>query len=116
MDCFTPEKPFRFVGCITSELPNDNLKEFRGSLKYDKEAETIGIRQFLPSGAILKNTQWIIGLAVFTGDDTKLRQNSKQGKPKMSKIERLLNKYIVAVMLFQFCLCLIAAIAGGVWA
>jgi magnesium-transporting ATPase (P-type) len=104
------------MGRIESELPNDDLKTFVGSLKSDDALESIGIKNFLPSGAVLKNTKWAIGCAVFTGDDTKLRQNSKAGRLKMSKIEKLLNKYILAVMGFQLLLCLVCAISAGIWA
>lgn len=30
-------------------------------------------------GAVLKNTNWVKGLVVFTGYDTKLMRNSEQG-------------------------------------
>jgi magnesium-transporting ATPase (P-type) len=104
------------MGRIECELPNDDLKTFVGSMNADENLESIGIKQFLPSGAVLKNTKWIIGCAVFTGDDTKLRQNSKSGRLKMSKIEKLLNSYILAVMGFQMVLCIIIAISAGSWA
>ena len=35
---------------------------------------------FVMRGAILRNTPWIIGCAVYTGYDTKLMRNEEKGK------------------------------------
>ena len=32
--------------------------------------------QLLLKGANLKNTEWVVGFVIFTGDDTKLMMNS----------------------------------------
>ena len=61
-------------------------------------------------GAYLKNTQWIIGVVVYTGYDTKIMRNEEKAKVKTSEIDKNLNQLILSVLAFQFILCLILAI------
>jgi len=42
-------------------------------------------------GSILKNTEWIIGFVVYTGNETKLMMNAKEGTFKTSKVEAKMN-------------------------
>ena len=39
----------------------------------------------------MRNTEWIIGLVVYTGEDTKVAQNSHESAPKLSNLERVVN-------------------------
>jgi magnesium-transporting ATPase (P-type) len=52
-------------------------------------------------GAVLRNTEWAIGLACFTGADTKLVQNSVETPSKFSQLDKLMNwtvKCIICLM------------------
>ena len=42
----------------------------------------MGAKQFLLRGAKLKNTSWIIGIVVYTGNDTKIMKNADKSKFK----------------------------------
>ena len=39
-------------------------------------------------GAYLRNTEWILGVVVHTGSDTKIMRNAEPSKTKFSDIER----------------------------
>lgn len=45
-------------------------------------------------GSRVRNTEWAIACAVYTGQDTKLALNSKITKNKMSSSEQYINKYL----------------------
>lgn len=75
----------------------------------------LNAKQFLPRGAKLKNTQWILGAAVYTGFDTKLMRNAENAKIKRSNIEKKTNKYIFWVLIFQLCCCILSAIGYVIW-
>jgi phospholipid-translocating ATPase len=45
-------------------------------------------------GSRMKNTEWVITCAVYTGQNTKLALNSKITKNKMSSSEQFINKYL----------------------
>ena len=62
-------------------------------------------------GSSLKNTEWVIGIAVYTGHDTKIMQNSSKSVVKQSKNAKALNGYILICMLIQ----LLCSIVGAIW-
>jgi len=47
---------------------------------------------------MLKNTEYIIGFAVYTGHHTKLMKNAKRPKSKMSKVLRKMNQILISVI------------------
>lgn len=98
-------------GQIECILPNPMLSSFEGALALDNSSKVIlNSKQLLYRGAKLKNTAWIVGVSVYTGSDTKLMKNSETAKNKQSKIERLTNRLIIGVLMFQIIICAAAAI------
>lgn len=61
-------------------------------------------------GSSLRNTDWIIGVAIFTGHDTKLMKNQKQTPRKFSKVEHLTNKLIYIIFGVLICLAFVCAV------
>jgi magnesium-transporting ATPase (P-type) len=61
-------------GTVECELPNRNLYEFIGTLKVNSAAFPIplGADQILLRGSQLKNTEWIYGIVIYSGQETKL--------------------------------------------
>jgi magnesium-transporting ATPase (P-type) len=57
-------------------------------------------------GSILKETNFIIGVALYTGVDSKVMLNSVNNKQKKGKVERITNKFILLIGVFIICLCL----------
>eukprot|EP01083_Nonionella_stella_P280513 954288_1 len=44
------------------------------------------MNQFILRGCTLRNTDWMIGLVVFTGVETKISLNNKESKSKRSNV------------------------------
>ena len=65
--------------------------------------------QLLFRGAKLKNTEWIWGLAVYTGQCSKIMMNGQNFTTKLSSLERKLNYLLVLLLLAQTVLCVIIA-------
>ena len=118
----------RLANRINCESPNSNLYNFKGNFEFFsdlKENSGKGVyrgsvypldkNHLLLAGAFLRNTDWAIGIAVYTGVDTKLRMNMSKRKYKESQIEHKTNRYIMVIIVLQFCLCLVCAIASGSW-
>jgi phospholipid-transporting ATPase len=112
---FGNNKINRILSVIECELPNSRLYNFSGTYEYRNTKYPLDKANLLLAGAFLRNTEWIIGISVYTGKDTKLRQNMMDRKYKQSHIDRRSNFYIIIVLIFQFFLCFSAAIASGVW-
>lgn len=83
-----------FMAVIKCEDPNENLYSFVGTLYYDGIQYPLSIQQILLRDSKLKNTEFIYGVVVFTGHDTKVMQNATDPPSKRSKIERRMDKII----------------------
>ncbi|TSK98444.1 Phospholipid-transporting ATPase IB [Bagarius yarrelli] len=57
----------------------------------------IALMQVLLRGAQIRNTQWVVGIVVYTGHDSKLMQNSTKAPLKRSNVERVTNVQILVL-------------------
>lgn len=71
--------------------------------------------QILLRGSALRNCEWVIGVCIYSGHETKIMKNGSNAVAKTSKIARATNNYILITMLFQLCLSLVAAVATSIW-
>jgi phospholipid-transporting ATPase len=65
-----------FRGHLRSENPNNSLYTYEGTLNTDGKTIPLDPNQLLLRGAQLRNTEWIYGLVIFTGHETKLMRNA----------------------------------------
>jgi len=104
-----------YIGECISEKPNSELYDYKGKLTICGENYSLNANQLLLKGATLKNTDWALGLVVFTGEDTKLMMNSQKARYKMSKVEKKMNRLVIYIVIAQQILCLVLAIVGSFW-
>ena len=105
---------FNFNGFIKINMPNIDLNYVNGTIhtkfiKKNKKIEediNVSTNEFLLKGSILKNTNWIIGIVVYTGMSNKIILNSRKPRLKMSKVEKSLNYYLLFIFLFQILCCI----------
>lgn len=76
---------------------------------------SLNIDNLLLRGSSLKNTEYIYGVVIYTGHETRVMQNSAHAKYKFSKLEVMTNKAIVVILCIQFLLSLIGGILGDDW-
>lgn len=74
---------------IECEKENEFIYKFFGTMTVDPSEDhfPLGVDQVLLRGSSLRNTDWIYGVAIYTGHDSKVMMNSQNSKPKLSKIE-----------------------------
>ena len=109
---------YTFSGYIRINSPNMDLNYINGTIHtyFEKEGrhieENINVssNEFLLKGSVLKNTNWIIGIVVYTGMNNKIILNSKKPRLKMSKVEKNLNYYLFFVFIFLILCCVICSI------
>ena len=115
---------FKFAGVVLADRPNPELYQLNGMMHFkyilnrnENSYKVLDLpldsKQLLLRGAKLKNTEWIIGIVVYTGHDCKLMKNSKEPVTKYSSVEKLMNNSLVFIFIFQAVLCLISAILRG---
>ncbi|KAL2136056.1 hypothetical protein VTI74DRAFT_5636 [Chaetomium olivicolor] len=114
---------------IDSEPPQPNLYKYNGAIKWRQQvpwdpdaepremSEAITIDNMLLRGCNLRNTEWALGVVVFTGHDTKIMMNAGITPSKRARIARELNFNVVCNFGILLVMCLIIAFANGVaWA
>ncbi|KAK0152284.1 Phospholipid-transporting ATPase IA [Merluccius polli] len=106
----------QLCGQLESESPNRHLYDFVGRIQVEGHCQLpVGSDQVVLRGAKLRNTQWVHGLVVYTGHDTKLMQNSTQPPLKLSSVEHLTNKLILFLVGCLLAISLACATGQTLW-
>lgn len=109
------------LGTIECEHPITDLYSFNGRIELNPVAGRrisavpdlnidengcipLMAENVLLRGSRVKNTEYAIGCAVYTGQNTKLALNSKLTKYKMSSSEKYINKFLVFFLVLLFSL------------
>jgi phospholipid-transporting ATPase len=130
---------------LRAELPNKNLHRFKGSATVRAEAlrdaaplspglagagasfrafpegETpsvevpVTINEMLLRGCMLKNSGCVVGLAVYTGRQTRIQMNAAKTPLKVGSFDRFLNLQITLIIAMQLAMCVFLAVANQVW-
>ncbi|XP_052175804.1 putative phospholipid-transporting ATPase 9 isoform X2 [Diospyros lotus] len=103
-----------FRAIIRCEDPNANLYSFVGSLEIDEQHHPLSPQQLLLRDSKLSNTDYIYGVAIFTGHDTKVIQNSTAPPSKRSKIERRTDKLVYLLFSVLVLLSFVGSIFFGI--
>ncbi|KAK7294382.1 hypothetical protein RJT34_17271 [Clitoria ternatea] len=83
-----------FNGIIHCEDPNPNLYTFVGNFEYERQVYPLDPSQILLRDSKLRNTDYIYGVVIFTGHDSKVMQNSTKSPSKRSTVEKKMD-YII---------------------
>ncbi|CAG8521260.1 6113_t:CDS:10 [Diversispora eburnea] len=75
----------------------------------------VNLNSMLLRGCVLKNTEWVIGMVIFTGGDTKLSLNSGKTPSKRSRIEKMMNPQVLVNLFVLIFMCLWTAIGNKMW-
>ncbi|KAI9838893.1 MAG: hypothetical protein M1819_004101 [Sarea resinae] len=111
---------------IESEPPHANLYQYSGVVRWNQHdsttsdaegtqmAEPISINNLLLRGCNLRNTEWVLAVVVFTGQETKIMLNSGITPSKRSRVARELNWNVIYNFFILFLMCLVSGIVEGV--
>lgn len=122
---------------IESEAPLPNLYSYNGVAKWQAntqdvsqdgfdfsqpmtlsdskiKAEPISINNVLLRGCSLRNTEWAIGVVLFTGEETKIMLNAGITPTKRSRISRELNWSVIYNFILLFVLCFVSGLVNGI--
>ena len=104
--------------CITKQ-PNELIYKFDATL-YETDNDgnienknnyiIINKKQLLLRGCCLRQTEYIIGVAIYIGQHTKSMMNSPDLKAKHSSVEKIMNKLIILIFIIQFSLAMVLSI------
>ncbi|KAL5481606.1 hypothetical protein EMCRGX_G021801 [Ephydatia muelleri] len=101
-----------FNGHIKCESPNNRLHKFVGTLQWNDETYPLDNEKILLRGCRLRNTQWMYGVVIYAGSDTKLVQNSGRTKFKRTHLEQQMNRLVLFILCFLIG-CLLVCFIGS---
>ncbi|KAK0112883.1 hypothetical protein ONS95_014604 [Cadophora gregata] len=110
---------------IDSEPPQANLYQYSAVARWtqrsspdaegEEMAEPVSINNMLLRGCNLRNTDWVLGVVVFTGFDTKIMINSGITPSKRSRISRELNWNVIYNFVILLLMCLASGLYQGIY-
>jgi phospholipid-transporting ATPase len=106
--------------CITKK-PNEHIYEFEAIFHgISNQNNILDINEnnkyyfnydnFILRGSSLKQTEYIIGVAIYIGHNTKSMKNNPLAKQKISRLEKSMNYQILFIFIFQIILSIVASI------
>ncbi|EGC40136.1 hypothetical protein DICPUDRAFT_93437 [Dictyostelium purpureum] len=111
-----------FKGILECPPPNAEIYRFdsRLSLKANRKVNTYSHSDWLTvdsnnlilQATHLKNTDYVYGLVVYTGNETKLGKNKMEVPTKWTKLDKEINKITIFIFCLQLTLVLIFGIIG----
>ncbi|KAL4805802.1 hypothetical protein BDV18DRAFT_139873 [Aspergillus unguis] len=114
---------------LESEAPQANLYAYNGAVRWDQRdpdypdaprkemVEPVNINNLLLRGCSLRNTEWVLGIVLFTGVETKIMLNSGETPSKRPQLAKDLNWNVIYNFVILFFMCFISGIVNGVaWA
>ena len=105
--------PELFRGEVEFEPPNKSIYTFGGAYrcKAVEHPIALGPENVLLRSSLYSNTDWGYGIALYTGQETKIQMNNRETATKMSGIEHLANRAIEMVFVAQVTLCAVAVVS-----
>ncbi|CAM0873059.1 unnamed protein product [Alopecurus aequalis] len=104
-----------YSGLIKCEQPNRNIYEFTATMELNSQRIPLGQSNIVLRGCQLKNTEWIIGVVVYAGQETKAMLNSTISRSKCSNLESYMNRETLWLSAFLLITCSVVATGMGVW-
>ncbi|KAI8889016.1 phospholipid-translocating P-type ATPase [Backusella circina FSU 941] len=114
---------------IESEPPHVNLYQYNAVLRWQidatetatmrsgvshEKADAVTYNNIMLRGCVLRNTEWAIGIVVYTGDDTKIMLNSGRTPSKRSKMQKATNPHVIANFVILAVISIISSIMDSV--
>lgn len=104
------------AGEVEMEHPNKLIESFNGVIDLGK----VGRDPILPTnvllrGCVLRNTDWIMGVVLNTGHDTKIMMSSAATRSKTSLLETKASDEIKKIIILLAIVCFTGATGQAIW-
>ena len=86
---------------IEVDQPNKNIYDINGKIYFDSKNIFFDINNTAIRGAILKNTQFIYGIVIYTGNETKIMKNFIKSKNKYAYLDKLVDNIILVIIIIR---------------
>ncbi|GIY86173.1 probable phospholipid-transporting ATPase VA [Caerostris darwini] len=108
--------PSTFQGRIECDPPNHKIYHFNGCITMPSGQKVpICKENLLLKDCVLKNADFVEGIVVYAGHETKAMLNNDGPRYKRSKLEKLMNRDVIFCIVMLILLCLLGALGNGLW-
>ncbi|CAH8538603.1 unnamed protein product [Schistosoma rodhaini] len=107
--------PLTFLYPIEVEAPSAELYKFHGKILLPDIRIPIHKNNMLLRGCVLRNTDYVIGIVIYAGCETKAALNNSGVRFKRSKLEKQINMDVIWCVLILVLVCVTGAIGSAVW-
>ncbi|XP_059644716.1 phospholipid-transporting ATPase 2 [Cornus florida] len=110
----------KIKGVIECPNPDKDIRRFDANLRLfppfiDNDMCPLTIKNTILQSCYLRNTEWACGVAVYTGNETKLGMSRGIPEPKLTAVDAMIDKLTGAIFVFQIVVVIVLGIAGNVW-
>ncbi|KAJ7638744.1 phospholipid-translocating ATPase [Roridomyces roridus] len=109
-DCASPLNAFT----IQADRPENNMYKLNAAVAMADETFPVDLSMTLLRGTVLRNTEWVIGVVLYTGLDSKIVMNSGGAPSKRSKVERQMNPQVLINLFIMFLMTIACGIGDSV--
>ncbi|TFK30277.1 phospholipid-translocating ATPase [Coprinopsis marcescibilis] len=109
-DCASSHNSFR----IDCDRPEINMYRLNAAVRVGQETIGVDIQNVLLRGTVLRNTKWVIGVVIYTGQDTRIVMNSGGTPSKRSKVERQMNPQVFINLMVLAVMAVVCAIVDSI--
>ncbi|XP_043701516.1 phospholipid-transporting ATPase 2-like isoform X2 [Telopea speciosissima] len=110
----------KIKGVTECPNPDKDIRRFDANLRLfppfiDNDLCPLTINNTLLQSCYLRNTGWACGVAVYTGNETKLGMSRGVPEPKLTAVDTMIDRLMGAIFLFQLVVVIVLGTAGNVW-
>ncbi|XP_020594003.1 phospholipid-transporting ATPase 2 isoform X5 [Phalaenopsis equestris] len=114
------EQLHKIKGVIECPNPDNDIRRFDSNMRLfppflDNDICPLTINNTLLQSCYLRNTDWACGVAVYTGNETKLGMSRGIAEPKLTAVDAMIDKLTGAIFLFQLVVVVVLGFAGNIW-
>lgn len=110
----------KIKGVIECPSPDKDVRRFDANMRLyppfiDNDVCPLTIKNTILQSCYLRNTEWACGVAIYTGNETKLGMSRGIAEPKLTAMDAMIDKLTGAIFIFQIVVVMVLGIAGNVW-
>ncbi|KAH7889506.1 hypothetical protein F5I97DRAFT_1844721 [Phlebopus sp. FC_14] len=98
---------------IECDRPDTNMYKLNATVSRNGDKSPVDVQMILLRGTVLRNTEWAIGVVLFTGMDTKIVLNSGGTPSKRSRVERQINPQVLVNLALLAVMAIVCAVADS---
>ncbi|XP_019177695.1 PREDICTED: phospholipid-transporting ATPase 2-like isoform X3 [Ipomoea nil] len=110
----------KIKGVIECPSPDKDIGRFDATLRLfppflDNDKCPLTINNTILQSCYLRNTEWACGVAVYTGNETRLGMSRGLPEPKLAAVDAMIDKLTGALFVFQLVVVTVLGTAGNIW-